>query len=81
MQKNIWWVVDRLEICNVYVSSSGNKFRMNSLGRWDEACFRGHVASWWVGPPRLLFTNFKEKKNTCAHDELGLLFSNIIEVE
>lgn len=67
MQNNLWWVVDRPKICNIYVSSSSNKFRMNSLGRWDGVCFRERLASWWVGSPCHLFTNLKEKKRRIVH--------------
>ena len=48
-----------------------------------ELVFKGglQVGSWWVGTPCPIFTTFKEKTETCAHNELGLSLFKIIEVE
>jgi len=51
---------------------------MNSLSGWDGAFFRGWVVSWHIGPLCFLFTNFKEKRKACAHDEHELLFSKLL---
>lgn len=54
--------------------------RVYSIGVYGDG-FRRWVLSWWACPPCPLYINFKEKRQTCAHYELGCIDSKLIEVE